>query len=120
MVAPGTDQGGLSALHVAAAGPLRTFDVALPKTVDGTIQGAGAEDRYRFAATAGQKVTLTAKGPCALEWGLESPDGNRVTLKARACDSLGQQTIPTAGTWAVTVYNRTKDESPHAYAFTVG
>ena len=123
-VAPGADQGGLFALHVAAAGALRGFDLNLPKTVDGSIQGAGAEDRYRFAATAGQKVTLTAKGPCtddrSLEWGLESPDGNRVTLKARACQGLGQQTIPTAGTWAVTVYNRSKDESPHGYAFTVG
>lgn len=121
-VAPGADQGGLFALHVAAAGALRGFNVDLPKSVDGTIQGAGAEDRYKFAATAGQKVTLTAKGPCegSLEWGLESPDGNRVTLKARACEGLGQQTIPTAGTWAVTIYNRTKDESPHAYAFTVG
>jgi hypothetical protein len=122
-VAPGADQGGTFSLHVAAAGPLRTFDIGLPKTVDGSVRGAGGEDRYKFNASAGDKVTLTAKSPCdsdrSLDWGLESPDGNRVTLRARACEGLGQQTIPTAGIWAVAVYNRTSDENPHSYAFLV-
>ena len=122
-VAPGAEQGGLFALHVAAAGPLRSFDIGLPKTVDGSLRGAGGEDRYKFAASAGDKVTITATSPCdsdrSLDWGLESSDGNRVTLRARACEGLGLQTIPTTGTWSVTVYNRTKDENPHHYAFTV-
>jgi hypothetical protein len=124
-VAPGADQGGIFALHAEQAGPLRNFDIALPKTVDnGSLRGAGSEDRYRFTAAAGDKVTLTAKSPCdsdrSLYWGLESPDGNRITLRTRACENLGEQTIPTAGTWSVLVYNHTSDESPHAYAFSAG
>jgi hypothetical protein len=121
-VAPGADQGGVFALHAEQAGPLRTFQISLPKTVDnGSLRGAGGEDRYRFTAAAGDKVTLTAKSPCgsgrALYWGLESPDGNRITLRTRACENIGQQTIPAAGTWSVFVYNHTADEGPHAYAF---
>jgi hypothetical protein len=122
-VAPGADQGGIFALHVAAAGPLQTFDIGLPRTVDGSLRGAGGEDRYRFTASAGDKVTLTSKSTCdsdrTLYWGLESPDGNRITLRTRACENLGQQAITVSGTWSVGVYNNTDDESPHGYSFTV-
>jgi hypothetical protein len=119
-VPPGSDQGGLLALHVEPAGDLRTFD--LPSTVDnGVLAGAGAEDRYHFTASAGDKITVTAKSPCdddrALYWGVEGPDGQVITLRTRACENLGQQTIPTAGTWSVVIVNRTSDEGPHHYAF---
>jgi hypothetical protein len=123
-VAPGADQGGIFALHVAAAGQQRKFDISLPKTVDdGSLAGAGAEDRHVFTAAAGDKVTLTSKSTCdsdrPLYWGLESPDGNRVTLRTKVCDNIGQQTIPTAGKWAVAIYNSTADETRHSYGFTV-
>jgi hypothetical protein len=123
-VAPGSDQGGIFALHAEQAGPLRDFDITRPKTVDnGSLRGAGGEDRYKFTAAAGDKVTVTAKSPCdddrSLYWGLESPDGNRITLRTRACENLGEQTIPNAGKWSVFVYNHTADEGPHAYSFSV-
>jgi hypothetical protein len=123
-VPPGADQGGLLALHVETAGELRKLPARLPSTVDnGTLRGAGAEDRHQFTASAGDKVTITAKRPCdddgALYWGLESPDGNVITLRTRACQNLGQQTIPTAGTWSVVIFNRTSDEGPHRYAFSI-
>jgi hypothetical protein len=123
-VAPGAEQGGIFALHVAAAGAQRKFGISLPKTVtDGSLSGAGAEDRYQFTAAAGDRVTLTAKSTCdsnrPLYWGLESPDGNRVTLRTRACDNIGQQTIPASGTWSVAIYNSTSEEAPHNYGFTV-
>ncbi len=122
-VAPGAEQGGIFAFHVANAGQQRKFDITLPKTADSTMSGAGAEDRYRFTAAAGDKVTLTAKSTCdsdrPLYWGLESPDGNRITLRTKACDSIGQQTITVPGTWSVAIYNSTSDETPKHYAFTV-
>lgn len=122
-VPPGAESAGLFALHLEAAGALRTVDIDPPETVEDTLSGAGAETRYRFDASTGGKLTLKSRLTCdddrALYWGLEAPDGNRVTLRTRACQDLGEHTITTSGTWSVVVYNHTDDRGPHGYAFSV-
>lgn len=128
-VAADAGQGGPFAFRVLAAGDSRRFDVTLPATVAdgrprgaGTLAGAGAEDRFRFAGLAGDKVTITSTVTCTdddpLYWGLESPDGFVVTLRTRACENLGEQTLTADGTWSVVVFNHTDDQRPHRYGFT--
>ncbi|MFC7614395.1 hypothetical protein ACFQV2_13570 [Actinokineospora soli] len=122
-VPPGAESGGLFALHVEAAGPLRTSAIDRPATVSGAVTGSGAETRHTFTARAGDKVTIKALKGCdddrSLYWGLEAPDGNRVTLRTRACQDLGTHEIPTTGKWAIAIYNHTSDERPHPYAFSL-
>jgi hypothetical protein len=112
-VAADAGQGGPYAFRVLEAGGSRRFDVTLPATVAdgrprgaGTLTGAGAEDRFRFAGLAGDEVTVKSTVDCAgddpLYWGLETPDGFVVTLRTRACEDLGAQTLTADGTWSST------------------
>lgn len=124
----GAGEGGKFAFHVREAGASRAFDVTLPATVDsnrpsgaGTLTGPGAEDRFRFKGLSGDKVTIKSTTKCtnddALYWGLESPDGFVISLRARACEDLGEQTLTADGTWTIVISNQTDDKKPHSYSF---
>ncbi|MPZ83270.1 MAG: hypothetical protein GEV28_23905 [Actinophytocola sp.] len=129
-VAADAGQGGSFAFQVLAAGASRRFDLSVPATVTngsprdaGTLTGAGAEDRFRFSGLAGDKVTMESTVDCTegdpLYWGLESPDGFVVTLRTRACENLGEQTLTVDGAWSVVIFNHTDDQDPHRYGFTL-
>jgi von Willebrand factor type D domain len=121
-VAANLDEGGKFAFRVLEAGQERTSDITLPADKSGELKGPGAQDRYRFDGISGDKVTLKSTMDCtddeALYWGLESPSGFVISLRTRACEDLGEQTLTEDGTWSIVVFSQSDDDRSHRYAFT--
>ncbi len=93
--------------------------ISIGQTVSGSLTAAGQWAEYTFKATAGEAVTLQAKGACVdgLSWALVRPDGT-VQAFTVACRDLGAQVLQTAGTYTVRIYG--DHTSVGAYQFTLG
>ncbi len=93
--------------------------ISIGQTVSGSLTAAGQWAEYTFTATAGEAVTLQAKGACVdgLSWALVRPDGT-VQAFTVACRDLGAQVLQTAGTYTIRIYG--DHTSVGAYQFTFG
>jgi hypothetical protein len=80
--------------------------------------------RFQFDGLAGDEVSVTAAPTCTrsdiAEWGLEDPDGFRVTLRTPACKDLTAETLTKDGRWAVVIFNRNAADVIFRYEFTIG
>jgi hypothetical protein len=102
----------------------------------GAIESPGAEDVYRFAASAGQRVYFHMAGYDSsmgyLRWKLADPEGTEVFNTCLGCTTPGTQTLRKAGTYVLTVGSQNDPSegiyrfklfnvpSPHEFAVKVG
>lgn len=108
--------------------PEAAQELSLPVTVGGTVASKDDEDRFSFAATAGQRllfsVTASRTGsPLDSYIRLFGPDGEQVADNdiANALDSLIDYTAPTDGTYTLAIRDRRYEGSPrHVYRLSMG
>jgi len=88
---------------------------SVPGPGAGRIEVPGAEDIYRFTATAGQRVLFDLQGYKGLSsqvnWRLNAPDGTVVFDNCLGCSEPGVKTLAQGGTYILTVGDRGEDSA---------
>jgi RHS repeat-associated protein len=104
------------AFQLLAVPAVRTSSIQIGDAATDTIAQVGEWHRYAFAATAGQTVTIRARGACVqgLLWRVLTPDGRPVAYD-RSCADLGRLVLADAGTYTIEIYS--DGASTGAYGF---
>ncbi|GIG28396.1 beta strand repeat-containing protein [Cellulomonas marina] len=125
----GDDHAGTYGFRLATVPAAQTFATSIgsavapgvPGTGAGTLEQPGSEDRYTFSGTAGQKVFYDAgtdtTGNHAFVT-VTSPSGAKVLEKWVTGDSA-VLTLPTTGTYTVSVKAGVDDRATGTYGFTI-
>src|SRR5258705_105583 len=92
----------------------------VPGPSAGNIETAGAEDLYRFAAAAGQRVYFHMfeydKSMGYLKWKLADPEGTEIFNTCLGCSTPGAQTLRKGGNYVLKVGSQS-DPSSGVYRF---
>ncbi len=91
----------------------------VPGAGAGRIETPGAQDLYRFTATAGQRVFFDLQdvtGVSGIGWKLQAPNGTVIFDTCLGCSEPGVQTLVAAGTYVLTV-DDPRDDSTGTYQF---
>ena len=105
------------AFTLSAVPPATVSSISIGADVTGSISRNGEWHHYTFAGSAGQIVYLDGTGACIdLQWRLLGPEGRNL-VQAGACNDIGRQTLPVAGTYTIEVYS--DGTATGDYAFTL-
>ena len=98
-----------------------TVSNGVPAAGAGNLETPGAVDTYTFTGTAGQTVFVDyiAPSPCRLTWRLVGPSNATVFASRGICADPGQFTLPTAGTYTLTVDTPITSATIGTYSFQI-
>ncbi|MGI8806942.1 MAG: hypothetical protein ACR2KK_03700, partial [Acidimicrobiales bacterium] len=93
----------------------------VPAAGAGNIETPGAVDTYTFTGAAGQKIFVDYISPsaCGLNWRLMGPANATVFGSRGICSDPGQFTLPTAGTYTLTVDTPATSANTGTYSFRI-
>lgn len=121
--APALNRGAPAATAAAGDFAIKIAEMVsdgVPRAGAGNIETPGAEDLYRFAAAAGQRVYFHMfeydKSMGYLKWRLTDPDGAEIFNSCLGCTTPGRQVLRKGGTYALKVGSQS-DPSTGIYRF---
>jgi hypothetical protein len=122
-----SDATGTYSFRILKVPPPQPFAYTVGNTVSngvpgpgaGNLEVPGAEDRYTFTATAGQKITadfITAS-TCLVQWQLTNPSGGTV-FNTGLCSDRGPFTL-VAGAYTVRLFMPPTSDATGTYSFKI-